>query len=192
MISILFTRIFSRMSFQQTLNWWRGKALQTSISFLTKGFQYLLSLPISSIRRNRLHFWEHDVHARPWITAGEMHWWPACLVSAHDVSVHDVGNHQRRYLVMAFFSEAVVLVDDYRVLNCVHSNVVEGHLRHRTRPSLPCFDPNTIIWVLYDWVTDCDVWNTVARFIPSKTSNAAQMPMKCLRTSHMNLYIYIT
>lgn len=89
-----------------------------------------------------------------------------------------MGYENCRSLVDAALGEAVILVDDDRVSDCVHVNVIEGYFRYRTWPSLPCFDPNTIGRMLDDWVCHCDVWNTSPGISNAETANTASKEVR--------------
>ena len=61
-----------------------------------------------------------------------MHWRASDIISTFDVCIRDMGYENCRSLVDAALGEAVVLVDDDRVSDCVHVNVIEGYFRYRT------------------------------------------------------------
>ena len=61
-----------------------------------------------------------------------MHWRASDIVSTLDVCVQDIGYENCRCLVDAALGHAVVLVDDDRVSDSIHVNVIEGYFRYRT------------------------------------------------------------
>lgn len=79
------------------------------------------------------------------------------VVCAPDVRVCNVRDAHRRRLVRAAPGQAVVLIDDDRVSNGVHVDVVERNLGHRPRSALPSLDPDPVVGVLDLRVRHCNV-----------------------------------
>lgn len=110
-------------SLHQAHSWWDCECLHSPISIPAKWVQDVIPL-----RRKQLDLRERQVSAGDCVAAPEMHRRASDIVCALDVGVGDVSNIDRRGLVGAFLGEAVVLVDDDRVPNHVHVDVVEGHM----------------------------------------------------------------
>ena len=79
-------------------------------------------------------------------------------------------------LVWALTIWAVVLINDDRIGDIIHDNILKMYIRSNSRGgSRPCFDSNTIICIAKSGTTNCDSWNRFFILIPSKTSNADTM-----------------
>ena len=88
------------------------------------------------------------------------------------VYICDVYNN----LVWALIVWAVTLINEDRIGNIVHDNILEMHIRSTpTRGRRPCFDPNTILCIAKGATNYSDSWNRLFILVPSKTSNADTM-----------------
>ena len=85
------------------------------------------------------------------------------------VYICDVYNN----LVWALTVWAVTLINEDRIGNIVHDNILEMHIRSTPkRARRPCFDSNTILCIAKGATNYFDSWNRLFILVPSKTSNA--------------------
>lgn len=162
-------------SLHQAHNWWDCECLHNPISVPAKWVQDVFPL-----RRKQLDLRERQVGARDCIAAPEMHRRASDIVRALDVGVQDVRNIDRRGLVGARLGKAVVLVDDDRVPNRIHVDVVEGHVRDGTRTALPRLDPDPVVRMLDHRIHHGDVRDAGVGVANAETANAARVKRKLI------------
>ena len=88
------------------------------------------------------------------------------------VYICDVYNN----LVWALVIWVVALINEDRIGNIVHDNILEMYIRSNfRRGSRPCFYSNTILCTAKGATNYSNSWNRLFILVPSKTSNADTM-----------------
>ena len=96
-------------------------------------------------------------------------------------------------LIWALIVWAVVLINEDRIANIVHDNILEMYTRSSPRRgSRPCFDSNTIFCIAKSGTNNSDSWNRLFVFVPSKTSNTDAMARSTSYVLNSNILGSIT
>ena len=96
-------------------------------------------------------------------------------------------------LIWALLVWAVVLINEDRIGNIFHGNILEMHIRSSpNRGSRPCFDSNTIICIDKSGTNNSDSWNRLFVLVLAKTSNTDTMARPTSYLVNSNIMVSIT
>lgn len=95
------------------------------------------------------------------------------VVRALDVPIGHVGEVHGRRLVPALLRQAVVLVDEDAVPHVFHLDVLEENAGDGPRPALPRLDPQPVVGVLYEGVSNSYVRDARSGVVHAQAPNAA-------------------
>lgn len=86
---------------------------------------------------------------------------------------HEKQDQKRMYRCRAIPLRAILLIDDYRIDNIFHYQILELNILNvGIARSRPCFNPNTVVCVCKDRIVYYNVFHSILFWHCTNTSNA--------------------
>ena len=144
-------------------NWWKSTLVYSAICFTAKWIHVFLSLAWKAMPLIKVFNISARLCTLQAMCIGGL--LMSLLISTIYEQKYDWDTFQRGTFGASWwtFYRGGSIGSNNWALNIVHANELEGYFGHKTWPTLPCFDLNTISRVFDDWVPHCVKFEVQAR-----------------------------